>query len=70
MLACSFISDFNYMGKIFVIKFPELNLAGIYLLKVNIRNTKTLLASFWFLIVNFEHISHLVLVFLLLTLSR
>ena len=49
VLACSFISDFNYMGKIFVIKFPELNLAGIYLLKVNKRNTRTLLTSFWFL---------------------
>ena len=52
--------------------------AGIYLLKVNNKNTRTrceirskltiliLLVNF---IVNFEHISHLVLVFLLLTLK-
>ena len=43
--------------------------AGNYIFKVNNRNT-----SFWrrsgVFIVNFEHISHLVLVFLLLTLSR
>ena len=50
--------------------------AGIYLFKVNNRNTRTrceicskLICSGVF-IVNFEHISHLVLVFLLLTLSR
>ena len=36
--------------------------AGIYLLKVNRRRTGVF-------IVNFEHISHLVLVFLLLTLN-
>ena len=42
------------------------NPAGIYLLKVNNRNT-IIIGVF---IVNFEHISHLVLVFLLLTLSR
>ena len=57
------------------------NPAGIYLLKVNNRNTRTtceicskltikisLLISGIF-IVNFEHVSHLVLVFLLLTLN-
>ena len=61
--------------------------AGIYLLKVNNRNTRTRCqkcskltlkipeqrlvptASFWYLIVNFELISHLVVVFLLLTLN-
>ena len=58
--------------------------AGIYLLKVNNRNTRTRceicskltiktperrLASSGVFIVNFEHISHLVLVFLLLTLN-
>ena len=45
--------------------------AGIYLLKVNNRNTRTL--HHWrrsgIFIVNFEHISHLVLVFLLSTLN-
>ena len=60
--------------------------AGIYLLKVNNTNTrtrceicskltiKTQELRHWLhsgvFIVNFEHISHLVLVFLLLTLSR
>ena len=59
--------------------------AGIYLLKVNNRNTRTMceicskltiktperrLASLTLLtFVNFEHISHLALVFLLLTLN-
>ena len=54
--------------------------AGIYLLKVNNTNTRTRYEIYskltikiperrqWF-IVNFEHISHLVLVFLLLTLN-
>ena len=44
--------------------------AGIYLLKVNIRNTRARseICSGVF-IVNFEHILHLVLVFLLLTLN-
>ena len=53
---------------------------SIYLFKVDKRNTKAnceicskltvkTLASFWCFIVNFEHISHLFLVFLLLTLS-
>ena len=60
--------------------------AGNYMLKVNNRNTKTRCeissrltikiperrqwCRFVMFIVNFEHISHLVLVFLLLTLSR
>ena len=60
--------------------------AGNYMLKVNKRNTRTMckLCSkltiktperlrwrrFSVFIVNFEHVSHLVLVFLLLTLSR
>ena len=43
-------------------------LAGIYLLKVNKRNTRTRCSGIF--VVNFEHISHLVLVFLLLPLSR
>ena len=63
-----------------------LNPAGIYLLKVNNRNTKTRCEicskltintperRHWrrsgVFIVNFEHISHLVLVFLLLTLNK
>ena len=62
------------------------NTAGIYLFKVNNRNTRTRCEicskltintperRHWrrsgVFIVNFEHISHLVLVFLLLTLSR
>ena len=40
------------------VKFP----AGKYMFKVNIRNTRTRFRSGIF-IVNFEHISHLVLVF-------
>ena len=58
---------------------------GIYLLKVNNRNTRTrcdicskltikfivnFIVNFENFIVNFEHISHLVLVLLLLTLNR
>ena len=43
------------------------NPAGIYLLKVNNRNTRARCEIF---IVNFEHISHLALVFLLLTLNK
>ena len=39
---------------------------GIYLLKVNNRNTRRRFGVF---IVNFEHMSHLVLVFVLLTLN-
>ena len=65
---------------------PNLIPAGIYLLKVNNRNTRTRCEicskltintperRHWrrsgFFIVNFEHISHLVLVFLLLTLNK
>ena len=45
------------------------NPADNYMLKVNNGNTKTWRRSGVF-IVNFEHISHLVLVFVLLTLSR
>ena len=50
--------------------------AGNYMLKVNNRNTRTRCEicsksnNKGIFIVNFEHISHLVLVFLLLTLSR
>ena len=44
--------------------------AGNYMLKVNNRKTRTKSEICSKLIVNFEHISHLVLVFLLLTLSR
>ena len=45
--------------------------AGIYLLKVNNRNTRTRceICRSGVFIVNFEHISHHVLVFLLLTLN-
>ena len=43
--------------------------AGNYMFKVNNRNTRARRRSGIF-IVNFEHISHLVLVFLLLTLNR
>ena len=42
--------------------------AGNYMFTVNNRNTRTRCSSIF--IVNFEHISHLVLLFLLLTLSR
>ena len=75
-----------YSIKFLIKTFIVLNPAGIYLFKVNNRNTRTR----WEIcskltintperrqwrrsgvfIVNFEHISHLVLVFLLLTLSR
>ena len=34
--------------------------------RVNSKNTRTTSTSFWFFTVNFEHISHLILVFLLL----
>ena len=66
--------------------FPDIFTANIYLFKVNNRNTrksceiclkltiKTLEQRYWrrseVFIVNFEHISHLFLVFLLLTLSK
>ena len=47
--------------------------AGNYIFKVNNRNTRTMreiCSKLTIFIVNFEYISHLVLVFLLLTLSR
>ena len=43
---------------------------GIYLLKVNNRNNKNAWRRFAAFIVNFEHISQLVLVLLLLNLNR
>ena len=46
--------------------------AGIYLLNVNNRNTRTRREICWrrsVVFINFKHISHLVLVFLLLTLK-
>ena len=62
---------FNYNHCQFNGHFP----GGNYIFKVNNRNTRTrceicskLTAGIF--VVNFEHISHLVLVFLLLTLSR
>ena len=66
-------------GEMYIInslKFAKYYLAGIYLLKVNNRNTRarceicSKLTIDWFFIVNSDHISHLFLVFLLLTLSR
>ena len=42
---------------------------GIYQFKVNNRNTRTRCDICSKLIVNFEHISHLVLMFLLLTMN-
>ena len=78
LMAVMFIVKVNWKIKI---SFP----AGIYLLKVNNRNTRTKcevcskltikiperrrLGRSGIFIVNFEHISHLVLVFLLLTLN-
>ena len=48
-----------------------MNPAGIYLLKINNRNTRTceIRRRSGIFIVNFEHISHPVLVLLLLTLE-
>ena len=44
---------------------------GVTYVNVNNKNTRmTLITSFWCFIVNFELISHLFLVFLLLTLNR
>ena len=76
------ISKNNFIGLPRIIDFP----VGIYLFKVNNRNTRTRCEICskltintperrqWrrsgVFIVNFEHISHLVLVLLLLTLSR
>ena len=51
------------------LKMQPKNQADNNMFKVNNRNTRTRRRSSVF-IVNFEHISHLVLVFLLLTLSR
>ena len=43
---------------------------GVKYVKVIDKDTRTTtMASFWYLYVNFEHISHIVLVFLLLTLN-
>ena len=68
-----------------VINFPEfiiiIDSANIYLIKTNNRNTrkrcelwssynKNTRRRFGVFIVNFEHISHLFLVFLLLTLNK
>ena len=47
-----------------------INSAGSYMLKVNIRNNRHQRRRFDVFIVNLEHISHLALVFLLLTLSK
>ena len=63
------------------VTFLGISLAGNYMFKVNNKNARTrceisskltikIPVSFWYFIVNFEHISHLVLVVLLLTLSR
>ena len=62
---------------------PQIFLANIYLFKVNNRNNRKRLEISWKLtiklpewchwgdfIVNFEHISHLILLFLLLTLNK
>ena len=77
MVALAFV-----LGEVLTCNIP----AGIYLLKVNNRNTRTRCEicskltintperRHWrrsgVFIVNFEHISHLVLVFLLLTLNK
>ena len=88
MLRCeqrkNFIMHKKYLSD--TCEYGPLNAAGIYLFKVNNRNTRTSCEicsklkiktperSHWrrsgVFIVEFEHISHLVLVFLLLTLSR
>ena len=52
-----------------------INLAGIYLFKVNNENTRTKCEiRYWrhsgIFIVNFEHILHFVLVFLMLSLNK
>ena len=65
--------------RMFVVHFSTLDYpASIYVLKVKNRNTRTMceiclkltMTSSGVFIVKFEHISHLVLVFLLLNLSR
>ena len=85
MLGCeqhkNFIMHKKYLSD--TCEYGPPNPAGIYLFKVNNRNTRTSCSklktktperSHWrrsgVFIVEFEHISHLVLVFLLLTLSR
>ena len=72
----------SYPSKLYILRFPghQGNVtnfcfypAGNYMFKVNNRNTRTRCEICseltYFFIVNFEHISHLVLVFLLLTLN-
>ena len=60
------------------LKLLKIYLVGIYLLKVNNRNTRTrceicskltIKTTSGDFIVNFEHISHIVLVFLMITLN-
>ena len=81
-MKCNMINIIQKSQLIFEVNHP----AGIYLFKVNNRNTRTRCEICskltintperrqWrhsgVFIVNFEHISHLALVFLLLTLSR
>ena len=82
----SILSIASFFIKIMFFKCKQCIPAGIYLLKVNNRNTRTRCEicskltintperRHWrrsgVFIVNFEHISHLVLVFLLLTLNK
>ena len=63
-----FIFIFIISNQIIILELSYHYPADIYLLKVNNRNSRTWRRSGIF-IVNFEHISHLVLVFLLLTLK-
>ena len=69
-LACLFMIAlvFCYKYDLSVLLSSQVPRAGVYLLKVNYRNTRN--TSQWhcsgIFIVKFEHISHLVLVFLLL----
>ena len=71
-----FATKVNDFDPLTIVASPNILPSRIYLVKINSRNTRAgceicselkikTLASFWFLIVNFEHISHLVLVFLL-----
>ena len=84
ILKCFSITDRLQISLIMSNKFKRINPAGIYLLKVNNRNTRTrwkicsnltikTLDANWHhsgaFIFNFEHISHLVLVFPFLTLN-
>ena len=77
-LQCFFIPKFQFFLLNYALKYYwSLNQrpAGFYLRKVNCRNTRTRceIASQWrrsgVFIVNFEHISQLLLVFMLLTLN-